>query len=124
MYKRQILGGLPAGKFVLLLFIVLSTIFYATNVDSAAYVMSSISSKNLQSHQEPPRGNRLVWALLLTFITAGLVMVDQVKIIQSATIISALPLVPIVFLMCISLCQWLEHDFGHTKAEKILSLED
>jgi len=120
----KILGGLPAGKLVLLLFVVLSTIFYATNVDSAAYVMSSISSKNLQSHQEPPRGNRLVWALLLALITAGLVMIDEVGIIQSATIISALPLVPIVILMCVSLVKWLNADFGHTKAEKILTLDD
>jgi len=120
----KILAGLPAGKAVLFLFIILSTIFYATNVDSAAYVMSSISSKNLQSHQEPPRSNRLVWALLLSLITAGLVMVDKVSIIQSATIISALPLVPIVILMCVSLVRWLNADFGHTKADKILTIDD
>jgi len=119
----KILAGLPFGKPVLFLFIVLSTIFYATNVDSAAYVMSSISSKNLQSHQEPPRGNRLVWALLLALITAGLVMAGEIKTIQAATIVSALPLVPIVILMCMSLVKWLNADFGHVRESKILSID-
>ena len=119
----KILAGLPLGKVVLALFIVLSTIFYATNVDSAAYVMSSISSKNLQSHQEPPRGNRLAWALLLALITAGLVMVGEIKTIQAATIVSALPLVPIVILMSISLVHWLKEDFGHVQKAKILTLD-
>lgn len=118
----KILADLPFGKAVLFLFIILSTIFYATNVDSAAYVMSSISSKNLQSHQEPPRGNRLAWALMLALITAGLVMVGEIKTIQAATIVSALPLVPIVILMCVSLVKWLEADFGHTRHSRILTL--
>ena len=120
----KILAGLPAGKIVLFVFIVLSTIFYATNVDSAAYVMSSISSKNLQGHQEPPRGNRLVWAILLALITAGLVQADEIRTIQAATIISALPLVPIVILMCMSLVKWLNADFGHVREKNVLTLDD
>ena len=118
----KILAGLPIGKVILALFIFLSTIFYATNVDSAAYVMSSISSKNLQSHQEPPRGNRLAWALLLALITAGLVMAGEIKTIQAATIVSALPLIPIVILMSISLVRWLEADFGQNRQARILTL--
>jgi len=119
----KILAGLPMGKAVLLLFLVLSTIFYATNVDSAAYVLSSISSKNLRGDQEPPRGNRLVWALLLALITAGLVVTGDVSTIQAATIVSALPLVPIVILMCMSLLKWLDEDFSHLAENKILSLD-
>lgn len=116
----KILAALPLGKIVLFIFIVLSTIFYATNVDSAAYVLSSISSKNLRGDQEPPRSNRLVWAVLLALITAGLVYTDEVAIIQSATIVSSLPLVPIVILMCISLMRALREDFGDMTARKIL----
>jgi len=120
----KILAGLPIGKFILLLFIILSTIFYATNVDSAAYVLSSISSKNLQSHQEPPRNNRLTWALLLALITAGLVLAGEIRTIQAATIVSALPLVPIVILMSMSLVRWLNEDFGHVNRTKILTKSD
>jgi len=120
----KILAGLPLGKLVLLLFLVLSTIFYATNVDSAAYVLSSISSKNLRGDQEPPRSNRLVWALLLALITAGLVVAGEIKTIQAATIVSALPLVPIVILMCNSLIKWLHEDFPDLHEKHILVLED
>lgn len=116
----KILANLPLGKGVLFLFIILSTIFYATNVDSAAYVLSSISSKNLRGDQEPPRHNRLAWAILLALITAGLVLSDEIKIIQAATIVSSLPLVPIVILMCVSLVRWLNEDFGYVHADKIL----
>ncbi len=120
----KILGGLPLGKLVLLLFLILSTIFYATNVDSAAYVLSSISSKNLRGDQEPPRSNRLVWALLLALITAGLIVAEEIKTIQAATIVSALPLGPIVILMCASLLKWLKEDFPSLNEKHILVLED
>ena len=120
----KILAGLPFGKLVLLLFLILSTIFYATNVDSAAYVLSSISSKNLRGDQEPPRSNRLVWALLLALITAGLIVTGEIKTIQAATIVSALPLVPIVILMCLSLMKWLREDFPELETQNILVLEN
>jgi len=108
----KILAALPFGKIILLVFLILATIFYATNVDSAAYVLASISSKNLQGHQEPPRTNRLVWALMLALITAGLVVTGEIKTIQAATIVSALPLLPIILLMCLSLLKWLRADYG------------
>jgi BCCT family betaine/carnitine transporter len=93
-------------------------------VDSAAYVLSSISSKNLRGDQEPPRSNRLVWALLLALITAGLIVAGEIKTIQAATIVSALPLVPIVILMCASLLKWLKEDFPSLNEKHILVLED
>lgn len=120
----KILAALPFGKGVLLLFIVLSIIFYATNVDSAAYVLASICSKDLQSHQEPPRSNRLTWALVLAILTAGLVYTGEIKTIQAATIVSSLPLIPIIILMCVSLVRWLNEDFGGQSQKKIMCLDD
>jgi len=120
----KILAALPAGKAVLLLFIILSTIFYATNVDSAAYILSSISSKNLRGDQEPPRTNRLLWAIVLALLTAGFVYTGDVSTIQAATIVSALPLVPIIILMCLALLKWLKADFGHIVDTKVLTLPE
>ena len=120
----KILAALPFGKIVLLLFLILATVFYATNVDSAAYVLSSISSKDLRGDQEPPRGNRLIWALLLALITAGLIITGEIETIQAATIVSALPLLPIILLMSLSLLKWLKQDFGDQTQSKVLTLAD
>ena len=99
---------LPLGKFTLLAFTVLAVIFYATNIDSAAYVLSSICTRDLPNDQEPPRSNRLTWAALLALLTGGLVLSGGLKTIQSATVVSSLPLIPITILMCISMLRWLK----------------
>ncbi len=103
----KVVVSLPLGKLTLSAFTLLALVFYATNIDSAAYVLASICTRNLPNNEEPVRSNRIVWALLLALLTAGLVQLGGVQTIQAATIVSSLPLIPITFLMCLSLVRWL-----------------
>lgn len=105
-----VLSQLPFGKFTLGAFFVLAVIFYATTLDSAAYVLASVSSQDLHNDQEPPRTNRLIWAFALAFFTAGLIKSDSLDIVQSMTIVFSLPVIPILVLMSISLVKWLRDD--------------
>ncbi len=67
-------------------------VILATTLDSAAYVLASISTRNLPGDQEPSKSNRLVWAFSLAFIAVGLLMVGGLKAVQSTSIIIALPM--------------------------------
>jgi len=104
----KILATLPFSKVVLVLFTVLSIVFAATNIDSAAYIVASVCSKNLRSDQEPQLWTRILWAVLFAAMTAGLVKVGALNAVLAITIICAVPLVPIIILMCLSMLKWLK----------------
>jgi len=113
-----VIKSLPFGKITLAIFTVLSIIFYATTIDSSAYVISSICAKDLENTQEPRRWNRITWAVLLALITAGLLQADSLQTTLSMTVVSSLPMIPILILLCISIRKWLEEDFAHLNLNK------
>jgi BCCT family betaine/carnitine transporter len=115
-----VIQSMPLGKFTLAVFTLLSIIFYATSIDSAAYVLSSICARNLPADAEPKRWNRLAWAVLLALITAGILQSGALDTVMSMTVLSSVPLVPIMILLCASLVRWLNQDFGHRVRTKEL----
>ena len=117
-----VIQSLPFGKFTLFIFTLLSIIFYATTIDSSAYVLSSISAKNLRSDAEPKRWNRLAWAVLLALITAGILQSGALDTVLSITVLSSVPLIPILFILSISLVRWLKQDFGEIVRPKEISI--
>jgi len=110
--SAKAIAHLPFGKLALSVFIVLSIIFYATSFDSSSYTVASVCSRNLHNDQEPPKISRLIWAFALALLAMGLVVSGSFKIVQAATIIFSVPLLPVLVLMCISLVRWLREDFG------------
>ena len=71
---QAILGTLPLSGLVTVVFIVLCFIFLATTLDSAAYVLASVTSRKLSGYQEPKRLIRITWALILA--TVGIVLIQ------------------------------------------------
>ena len=108
----QAIGHLPGGTFALLVFLVLCVIFYATTLDSAAYTIAGICSKDLPNDKEPPRHSRIAWAVALALLAISLVATDRIDIVQASTIVFSVPLVPVLILMCVSLVKWLKADYG------------
>ena len=108
----QAIGHLPGGAIALLIFLLLCVIFYATTLDSAAYTIASVCSKNLPNDQEPPRLSRVAWAVALALMAVALIATDRIKIVQASTVLFSLPLLPVLILMCISLVKWLRADYG------------
>ena len=119
----QIIAAMPLGKFTLLVFTILGLIFYATTIDSAAYVMASVCAKDLHSDQEPKRSSRVIWAVLIALMTLGVIATGSLDAVKSAVVLSSVPLIPILVLMCISVVIWLRRDFGHFAGEKHLALD-
>lgn len=107
-----IVRDMPFGQLMIAVYTFLSFIFLATTLDSAAYVLASISTHDLRGDREPARRNRLTWAFALAFIAVGLLVVGGLKTVQSLTIITALPLIPVLVLLAVALLRWLKQDFG------------
>lgn len=118
-----IIAAMPAGPLVTAVFTVLSFIFLATTLDSVAYVLASISMRDLPGDVEPDRRLRLVWAFALAFVAVGLLVVDGLATVQATSVITALPLVPVLGILVASLLVWLDEDFGDRLRPPILALD-
>jgi BCCT family betaine/carnitine transporter len=117
-----VIQSLPLGKIALAVFTVLSLIFYATTIDSSAYVLASVCAKNLRNDQEPRRWNRLAWAFTLAIIGAGVLQSGRIDTVLSITVLSSVPLLPVMVLLSVSLVRWLNKDFGELVRQKELAL--
>lgn len=107
----QIVAQLPMAEVSLALFTVLCIIFYATNLDSAAYVLASVCTRNLPNDRQPARYHRMIWAFSLAVIAGGIALSGSLETTKSATIIVSLMMIPILVLMCVSQVRWFREDF-------------
>jgi BCCT family betaine/carnitine transporter len=105
------LQALPLGGVILVLFLFVAAIFLITTVNSAAYTLSDVASKNLQIGEEPARWYRVFWGVLLTSISIVLMYGDGLEALQTLSIITALPLVFIMFLMIASFVKWITKEY-------------
>ena len=102
-----IIETLPFSTIAIFVFTVLSFIFLATTLDSVAYVLASITTRNLRGDVEPARINRLCWAFALAFIAVGLLLAGGLDTVQASSVVTALPLIPVLGLLALSLVRWL-----------------
>ena len=100
-----IAAHLPFGSLSLSFFIVLCVVFYATTMDSAAFVAACVCSKNLRASQEPQLTMRLAWISVLFLMTLGVTLSGSLSTVQSLTVIGSLPVIPILIVMSVSLVQ-------------------
>ncbi|WP_372740158.1 BCCT family transporter [Neptunomonas sp.] len=105
-------NSLPFASVFILAFIVLFFVFTATTMDSAAFVLASISSKDMSGDEEPACWNRIIWAMILGGSAIAMMLMGGLKAVQSATIVLALPMLPLMALLVFSLMRMLKEDFG------------
>ncbi len=111
------------SSLIIPVFTILCFVFLATTLDSSAYMVASICSKDLTGYEEPARWTRLVWAFAIAFVGVGLLSVGGLKAVQLSTIIVALPMIPVLVIMTVSFLRWVREDFGAGLAPKHLALQ-
>ncbi len=121
---QAILGTMPMSGLVTVVFIILCFIFLATTLDSAAYVLASVTSHKLSGYQEPRRSIRIVWALILAAVGIVLIQLGGLKPVQTSTIVVALPLIPVLVILTLSLLRWLKEDFGEQAKNDHLLMDE
>ncbi len=80
---------LPAGFFISVLFLVLTTIFVATTGDSMTYTVSIVMSGN----EDPPAPLRMFWGVMMGVLAMILITVGSggITALQSFIVITAVP---------------------------------
>ncbi|ACN14026.1 OpuD4 [Desulforapulum autotrophicum HRM2] len=86
------IAALPLGQIMLPLFIVLMFIFCATTLDSASYVLATVSTKELPIGTEPARWNRMFWSVINGVAAISLMLLGGLKPLQAVAVLTAFPL--------------------------------
>lgn len=102
-----ILQTLPLPKLIMIAVCVLCFIYLATTIDSCAYVLAGTTTKSIGRKEEPARWNRICWALIFCALSVGLMIIGGLQAIQSVSIIAALPLIGVMFLLILSVIKML-----------------
>jgi len=99
----ELLHSLPFSVPITVVFFVLTFIFVATSLDSAAFALSSAASKDLPVDGQPPRWHRLLWAFVLGGTALSLMYLGGLQVLQAASVVVGLPLVVVMGLMVVTL---------------------
>lgn len=102
--------ALPIAIVILVLFCILGFVYSATTVDSSAYTIAAVASKDLRPGQEPRPWNRIFWALALGGMALVLMNIGGLQALQTSSLIVALPLMVIIVISVFSLFKWLKAD--------------
>ncbi|MGO4889424.1 BCCT family transporter [Anaerobacillus sp. MEB173] len=120
-----VMSSLPLGTLVLIVFLILGFIFLATTIDSSAFALASVASKEIHPDQEPARWHRFFWALVLATVAISLLYGGGLSTLQTLAIITSFPVVFILIIMSVSFLKWLKEDNVNTihtsKKEKDLN---
>ena len=106
----QVLEALDTGGFLMILFVTICIIFSATSYDSAAYVLASSATRSLPSHAHPARWHRVFWAFALGGLPISLVYVGGLVSLQSAVVVTSVPLLLVFALLGTALLKGLMAD--------------
>ncbi|MPY85782.1 MAG: BCCT family transporter, partial [Actinophytocola sp.] len=109
------LQALPLGVVVLAVFILLLVVFLATTLDSSAYTMAAVASRELPADVEPARWHRVVWAVALAAVSVALMYAGGLDALQTLAIITAFPLIFVLVIVVMSFRRWLLD--GHPNGE-------
>ena len=119
----ELLKTLPLPGLILILAIVNGFVFSGTTYDSAAYTLAFSTLKIESMQSEPARWWRLLWAGLLALSGLGLLVVGSFSALQTACVLTALPLTFVFFIMTVSFLKWANEDFGVSAKTDMLILD-
>jgi BCCT family betaine/carnitine transporter len=105
-----VIKGLPLGDVIMPLFVILTMLFLATTLDSSAYTLASVASKDLHPDAEPARWHRVFWAVVLGAVAIIMFYGGGLKALQTLSIITAFPLLFVLGLMTVSFLKTLKED--------------
>ena len=99
----KIFETLPLPSLALIILVVNMVLFYATTFDAITMVISSYSHKELRADQEPKKGIRAFWAILLILFPIALIFSENsLNSLQSVAIIAAFPIGIVIILIVAS----------------------
>ena len=97
-----LLGMFPGAMFLTGLATLSGLLFYLTSANSGAMVMSNFSASIPDPSQDGPKWLRIFWAVLTAVLTVAMLLAGGVTTMEYATLIFALPVTIIAYLVMAS----------------------
>lgn len=95
-------GPFPGATFIIGLATLSGLLFYLTSANSGAMVMSTFSASIPDPAQDGPKWLRIFWALVTAVLTVAMLIAGGVSTMEHATLIFALPVTVIAYLVMMS----------------------
>jgi BCCT family betaine/carnitine transporter len=116
-----VLNSLPLGALFILLFCLVSALFLATTLDSAAYTLAATVTPDLYSGEDPSPVHRLFWCIMLAAVPLAMMFINaSLNTIKTAAIVTSIPLCFILCYMVYGMMRWMIRDYGEKSAEQII----
>ena len=104
----KFLNYLPLPTLTGLFSLVVISLFFITSADSGIYVLNNIASRD--KSLSAPRWQAIMWGLLMSIVAIVLMRSGGLPILQTMTLIVALPFMLLMLIMCVSLWKGLNAD--------------
>ena len=102
---------MPLSWLILPIFIFVGFVYSGTTVDSSAYAIATVCSKDMKEGEEPVLFNRAFWAIALGAIALVLMKLGGLAPLKTSSIVVSVPLILLMGISIISLKKWLKEDF-------------
>ncbi|SDR65307.1 choline BCCT transporter BetT [Agrococcus carbonis] len=112
-----LLDMFPGAMFLIGLATLSGLLFYLTSANSGAMVMSNFSSSIPEPSQDGPKWLRIYWALLTALLTIAMLLAGGVTTMEYATLIFALPVTIIAYLVMFSFSKVLRMERAERQGE-------
>ena len=103
----KLLEFLPLTKFVTAVVIVMIVVWFVTSSDSGSFVIDMLTAGG---HTNPPRVQRLFWALTEGVIAAILLVAGGLSALQAAAVVAGFPFAFVILVMMYGLLRALGRD--------------
>ena len=95
-------------------------IFLASHMDAVAYTMAATSTRNLQEGDDPDRGLRLFWCVVITLIPLSILFTGaSLETMKTTVVLTALPFLVILLVKVGGFIRWLKQDYADIPAHQV-----
>jgi choline/glycine/proline betaine transport protein len=114
----ELLAQYPGVTFIAAVATFVGLLFYVTSADSAALVMSNLTSHLPTVQSDGAPWVRIFWAVATGLLTVGMLVVGGVPALQNATIIMGLPFAFVLVLVMYGLYKALRTEALHAESQQ------
>jgi len=82
-------------------------------MDSASYTLANMQCSEVKVGMEPPKWSRVYSGILILLGAISVILVGGMNVVQMASVLPAVPLLPLMIVFCVTLLKWLRADFGY-----------
>lgn len=121
----QILKTLPFPQIMTAIFAIVAILFMATTLDGCSFTLASVTTKKLDSNDNPSPFFKLYWCIAIAFFPLMLVLIDApINTIKTIAMVVATPMAIVICIALYGTIKGLMSNFGKLTKEGIRELKN